>query len=191
MDPLQPPNAADRERLTRLESDLQALRTRLEAALVTYSESHAGLGMFEALVAIREYLDATLPVRLQAPFIDLLGQLADAGSHGKKPLVEAGRMAFAACAIDLLVETGMRPVARAARAVLKEAGLPGVTPQELLEFRKNLRKGRARREALSMYDQARATWRRAMPGELLASMPATKVQAAILLGVRGQVLGKK
>ncbi len=188
---MQPLTAAERERLTRLEADLRALQTGLEAALVTYSTKQAGQGMFEALVAVREYLDATLPARLQAPVIELIGQLADAQTPGRKPLVEAGRMAFAACAVDLLVETGLRPVARAARAVLREASLPGVTPQQLLEYRKNLRKRRARPEALLMYDQARATWRRAMPGELLTLMPATKLQAAILLAVRGQVLGTK
>jgi hypothetical protein len=186
-----PPFEAERERLTGLEGNLRALEGRLETALETYSRRDAGLGIFEALVAVQRYLDETLPARLQAPVIELIGQLADARTPGKKPLVEAARMAFAACAIDLLVETGMRPVARAARAVVREAGFSGVTARQLLEFRKNLRKGRARREALTMYDQARATWRRAMPDELLAVMPAAKVQSAILLGVRGQMLGKK
>ncbi len=191
MDSSEPLETAERRRLIKLESDLKALETRLEAALKAYSEKDAGLGIFEALVAVRHYLDATLPARLQAPIIEHIGQLADGQSPGRKPLIEAARMAFAACAIDLLVEAGMRPVARAARAVVREAGFSGVTAQQLLEFRKNLRKGRARQEARLMYDEARATWRRAMPDELLVVMPAAKVQSAILNGVRGQMLGKK
>lgn len=139
---------------------LAVLRGKLQAALVTYEKRSADQGGKDALVAICEYLTAVgLPVELQHPITAVIGQLADSATPGQKPIVDAVKMAFAACAVDVLAETGTRPIRSAAEMVVREAAMPSLTVPKLLEFRKNVRMGRARPEAIAAYDAARKTVR--------------------------------
>lgn len=128
------------------------LLNELKDARDVFDESKLG-GQLRALWVLHDFLDGLgIDARLRAPLFSVIADLTDSDRQGaEKPIVEVVKMVSAAAALDTLIKAGMESVP-AAREVIRVAGRAMSTSQ-LITFRKNLQRRRARREAVDMYHQ--------------------------------------
>jgi hypothetical protein len=165
--------------------ELELLRHRLEQALRVFRNTDQRLGSGHAVVAVCDFLGSLgIEPRLRVPLQSLIADMADdLTKDARKPLFESFHWAKAAAAIDILKGADM-DLKAAAKAVSKATG---IEPSQLMEFRKNIRKGRARDEANDAY------WRTLQQeGEQLKQL-APKDRIKVILAVVRQVVvaGKK
>jgi hypothetical protein len=128
----------------------QLLDKLAEAQRVFTNESEED-GQALIIHALHDHLtEMGIEPRLLQPLHSLQGLLADADRKGaEKPLSKTVHMVLAAVALDTLIKAGLR-VDAAARAVVKTAG-EAMTAKQLITYRQNLHRKRARPEAVDMY----------------------------------------
>lgn len=132
-------------------ADLERLRAGLDHAHKVYTTANDRLGSAYAVDAVCNFLLAAgMEPRLQAPLQSLIGDMADDLTRdGRKPLLESLQWAQAARAVDILKREGMA-LPTAADEVSKATGR-AIGKKQLIEFRRNVRKRRARQEAIDAY----------------------------------------
>lgn len=129
----------------------------LQAAQGIHENSHAGLGSGIALTCVIAYLQREgVPPRLLGPLRRLVADVGDRAARevGKveKAHLEAINQARAAAVVHILKLSGhSEKIADAARAASQATG-GTFRPSELIEFRKNISRGRAREDAITAYD---------------------------------------
>ncbi|MCC5977017.1 MAG: hypothetical protein JJU21_03045 [Salinarimonas sp.] len=133
-----------------MSGNMEKLMADLDAAADAFERDKA-TGALQSFRALVQFLDSErVGARRMLPVAWLAASLNDAqSSAGQKPFHDAHTWAFAAAAVDLLKQTGME-IGSAAQEVARSSGRE-FDADQLLEFRKNCRKGRARREAIDAY----------------------------------------
>lgn len=128
-----------------LKGDMEALAEDLEGALLKF-EGNKTDGSISAVCAALRYFSAIgIPARLQRPLVEMAIHHADlTKADARKPLGESLKLAVGAAAIDVL---------NVAIMVANAMGVPK-TAKQLIAYRKNLRKGRGRKEAKAQYESA-------------------------------------
>ena len=123
----------------------------MERTLREYRDEDAQKGKADAILAVCQFLiEQKFEQRLLTPLQAAAAQIADVDKGATKPIMESVSLALAAWAIDMLKGAGLA-VPTAAKKV---AIATGVDNKKLIEFRKNLGKGRARQEAIDEYRKA-------------------------------------
>lgn len=128
---------------------IDRLRVQLEIALKKFKEIDGREGEAHAILAVCQFLiDQKVERRLIAPLHSVAGKIAEADkTTATKPMMVAVQMTTAAWAIDVLKGAGLK-LSDAAKRV---ATATEFDDKALLEFRKNLGKGRVRPEAVEEY----------------------------------------
>jgi hypothetical protein len=106
-----------------------------------------------------------------------LSMADDLQRNNLKPLSESQPLAACAAAVDLLKDAGIS-AGEAARLIAQAAG-GGLTASTLIEFRKNMRKKRARPEAKEFYHRCVVENRKRFEG-----LTPSKLKAEVLESIR-------
>lgn len=159
----------------------------LKHAQAIHEKSHAELGSMIALRCVVAYLSRErVPIKLLGPLRSLAADIADRAQRAsglvEKSQLEALNQARAAATVHVLKESKhSASYPEAARAVATAIG--GVfSAQELLEFRKNIGKRRARQDAIDAYDQHK---------KLLSAEPLPSRAAVALAVIRDVIVPAK
>jgi hypothetical protein len=163
------------------------------------------VGVKEAISAVLTYLRAIgVGPRLSAPLHAILAALSDAGSGRSNPLLTPSKyvegapkkrnkdildLSVASAAVTILKDDAKWPLSK---AVKRAAEAIGKDPKALGEFRKNIGKGRAPKDAIDNYEYFLKTFRHYNP-DLPQDRPdlSPVERAGKLLGIAQDLSAKK
>ena len=134
-----------------MSEELSRIEAELEHALDVHRNVHSDYG---SALAIKAAIDLLLRMgvkpQLTIPLASILGQYSDRySSENLKPHTESLQWARAAGCLDVLRSNGM-PLKEAAQRVSRN--IKGrISADQIIEFRKNIRRGRARQDAIDAF----------------------------------------
>ena len=161
-----------------MSENMTALLAELERAADEFGADRLA-GAMQSFRAVLGFLEAEgVEARRLLPLVWLASSMNDAFSDaGQKPFHDAHTWAFAAAAVDLLKQSGVE-IAEGARLVARAANRE-FDAKQLIEFRKNIRKGRVRDEAADAYH-----WCVSQQGPRLNNLSEAARRKAVLHMVR-------
>jgi len=131
---------------------IHQLLNDLKNALDMFTRKDKEAGQILTLWGLHGFLDTVgVSTRLRAPLCSLISDITGVPDRkgSEKPLEDITEMVMASAALDTLVTDGT-DMRVAARKIVEVAGR-AMSADELINFRRNLQRKRARSEAVSLY----------------------------------------
>ncbi len=129
----------------------EQLQEDLEVALDAFVSKDKLTGQILSLWTFHKFLvELGINTRLRAPLCSIIADLTDGDRRGaEKPLLDFSALALAAAALDTLIRAGIKQQIAAKK--IAEISDQGFGADQLITFRENLQRGRARSEAVEIY----------------------------------------